>query len=81
MDNPPRAGKDHRVNQDRYFHVMGQGWYVLTREGVDGPYVDKNQVNEFIRKFTTKGAAEKPVDKVADKSADAPAPWEDFFLR
>jgi len=73
MDTPPRAGKDHRVNQDRYFHVMGQGWYVLTREGVDGPYVDKKQVNEFIRKFTTK-------EQVATPS-DEPAPWEDFFLR
>jgi hypothetical protein len=73
MDNSPRAGKDHRVNQDRYFHVMGQGWYVLTREGVDGPYVDKKQVNDFIRKFTTKEQDGKP--------ANEPAPWENFFLR
>ena len=73
MDNPPRAGKDHRVNQDRYFHVMGQGWYVLTREGVDGPYVDKKQVNDLIRKFSAEKEVEKP--------ADEPAPWENFFLR
>ena len=73
MDNPPRAGKDHRINQDRFFHVMGQGWYVLTREGVDGPYVDKAQVDERIRKFTAKEEAEKP--------SDEPAPWENFFLR
>lgn len=73
MDTPPRAGKDHRINQDRFFHVMGQGWYVLTREGVDGPYVDKNQVNDCVRKFTVTEQPEKPSDK--------PAPWEDFFLR
>ena len=73
MDTPPRAGKDHRVNQDRYFHVMGQGWYVLTREGTNGPYIDKKQVNDFIRKFTTKEQVETPTDK--------PAPWENFFLR
>ena len=73
MDPPPRAGKDNRVNQDRYFHVMGQGWYVLTREGIDGPYIDKKQVNDFIRKFTTKEQVETPADK--------PAPWENFFLR
>jgi hypothetical protein len=73
MDTPPRAGKDHRVNQDRYFHVMGQGWYVLTREGVDGPYMDKKQVNDSIRKFTVKEEVEKPTDE--------PAPWENFFLR
>lgn len=74
MDNPPRAGKDHRINQDRFFHVMGQGWYVLTREGVDGPFVDKIQVDERIRKFTAKEEPEK-------SSSDEPAPWEDFFLR
>ena len=73
MDTPPRAGKDHRVNQDRYFHVMGQGWYVLTREGVDGPYMDKKQVNDSIRKFTAKEEVEK--------TAAEPAPWENFFLR
>ena len=73
MDTPPRAGKDHRINQDRFFHVMGQGWYVLTREGVDGPYMDKIQVNERIRKFTARDEPEAP--------SDGPAPWEDFFLR
>ena len=73
MDTPPRAGKDHRINQDRFFHVMGQGWYVLTREGVDGPYMDKTQVNDRIRKFTATEEADKPTDGTA--------PWEDFFLR
>jgi hypothetical protein len=77
MDNPPRAGKDHRINQDRFFHVMGQGWYVLTREGVDGPYMDKHQVNDRIQKYTQPEQAKAD----AETSNDEPAPWEDFFLR
>ncbi len=77
MDNPPRAGKDHRINQDRFFHVMGQGWYVLTREGVDGPFMDKNQVNDRLRKFSQPQQA----NTNTEASQDEPAPWEDFFLR
>ena len=73
MDNSPRAGKDNRINQTRSFHVMGQGWYVLTREGVDGPYMDKNQMDDRIRKFTDTQEHETPPDE--------PAPWEEFFLR
>lgn len=44
----PRAGKEHRSNSDRYFHVMGQGWYVLTRERVQGPYLSKELAREFV---------------------------------
>lgn len=73
MDNSPRAGKNHRINQNRSFHVMGQGWFVLTREGVDGPYVDKNKMDDRIRKFTDTEKSETPPDE--------PAPWEEFFLR
>ncbi len=37
MDNL-RTGSSDRINPDRYFHVMNQGWYVFTREGIHGPY-------------------------------------------
>ncbi|MDH5446024.1 MAG: hypothetical protein OEY52_10730 [Gammaproteobacteria bacterium] len=43
-----RAGKEYRMNTDRFFHVMGQGWYVLTREGTSGPYLTKELAREFI---------------------------------
>jgi len=46
--NKPRAGKEHRSNTDRYFHVMGQGWYVLSREGLSGPYLTKELASEFV---------------------------------
>ena len=45
----PRAGKEHRTNTDRYFHVMGQGWYVLTRDGISGPYLTKDLASEFVQ--------------------------------
>ena len=44
-----RAGKEYRVNPERYFLVMGQGWYVLTREGISGPYQTKERARTFIR--------------------------------
>ena len=44
-----RAGKDFRTNTDRFFHVMGQGWYVLTREGTSGPYLTRELANEFVQ--------------------------------
>lgn len=76
MDTSPRAGKEHRVNTERYFHVMGQGWYVLTREGVDGPYVERNEVKSVIKQIVDPDAA--PVEKSEDQGAPR---WEDFFLR
>lgn len=48
--NRPRSGRHDRVNSDRYFHVMGQGWYALTREGMGGPFVDKSSAEQFVRK-------------------------------
>lgn len=47
-DDKPRAGKEFRSNADRYFHVMGQGWYVLSREGITGPYLTKELAQEFV---------------------------------
>ena len=44
----PRAGKQFRTNQDRYFHVMGEGWYVNTRDCVVGPFLDKAAAAEQV---------------------------------
>lgn len=49
----PRTGRHNRVNSDRYFHVLGQGWYALTREGLGGPFLDKHQAEEFVRQVLT----------------------------
>ena len=46
----PRSGMEHRVNPDRYFHVMGQGWYALTREGLNGPFTEKAHAVHYVNK-------------------------------
>jgi hypothetical protein len=43
-----RAGKQARISTNRYFFVMGEGWYVLTREGESGPYPEKDKAEEFV---------------------------------
>ena len=75
MNTPsPRAGKEHRVNTERYFHVMGQGWFVLTREGIDGPHVDRNKAQLVVKRLVD------PDSVIPDNSNDTPR-WEEFFLR
>ena len=76
METPTRAGKEHRVNTERYFHVMGQGWYVLTREGVGGPYAERNEVNSVIQQLVDPDSvpAEKPEEEGLPR-------WEEFFLK
>ena len=76
METTARAGKEHRVNTERYFHVMGQGWYLLTREGVGGPYMERTEVKSAIKQLIDPDAAP------AEKSEDQGLPrWEEFFLR
>ena len=43
-----RRGSQHRVNPDRYFHVMGQGWFVHLREGVGGPFMDQSEAKTYL---------------------------------
>jgi len=45
---PQRAGETHRSNPDRYFHVMTQGWFVFTREGIRGPFVDQQKAKGYL---------------------------------
>ena len=45
----PRTGEQYRSNPDRYFHVLTQGWYVFTREGIRGPFVDRNRANNYLK--------------------------------
>jgi hypothetical protein len=43
-----RTGKQDRISANRYFFVMGEGWYVHTREGESGPYPEKDKAEEFV---------------------------------
>jgi len=44
----PRRGQHNRINRNRYFHVVGQGWYALTREGMGGPFIEKQTAEAFV---------------------------------
>ncbi len=44
-----RAGKQYRNNPERFFHVMTQGWYVFTREGICGPFIDRDQATSYLK--------------------------------
>jgi len=71
-----RTGKEHRVNTERYFHVMGQGWYVLTREGVDGPHVDRIKARLVVNQLVDPDSV-----SVENSEAEDTPRWEEFFLR
>ena len=45
---PARAGENYRSNPERFFHVMTQGWFVFTREGIQGPFVDKSRAKNYL---------------------------------
>jgi hypothetical protein len=45
--------KVERISDSRYFYVMGEGWYVLTREGESGPYFKKSEAIDFVEAVMT----------------------------
>jgi len=48
-----RGTKEARISDNRYFYVMGEGWYVLTREGESGPYLEKSGAIDFVEAVMT----------------------------
>lgn len=71
-----RAGKEYRVNTERYFHVMGQGWFVLTREGISGPYIERDEAQLFVKQLVDPDSV--PPEHFVDE--DMPL-YEDIFMR
>jgi hypothetical protein len=47
------GSKEARISTNRYFYVMGEGWYVLTRDGVSGPYPEKDKGIYFVETVLT----------------------------
>jgi len=39
----PRRSPAERDSDERLFQVPGTGWYILTREGLEGPFDDQDQ--------------------------------------
>ncbi len=54
-----RRGKQYRVNADRFFHIMNEGWFVYmrreneeleTNKGVAGPFGTKVLANSHLER-------------------------------
>ena len=51
-----RSGKQNRINLDRYFHIMNDGWFLYLRQEhvsenndkIAGPFTTKQQATEFL---------------------------------
>lgn len=54
-----RAGEQYRSNPGRFFHVMAEGWYIFTREGVRGPFYDKSRAAFYLQQHIV-GARGEP---------------------
>lgn len=48
----PRAGEEYRINTERLFHVDEVGWYVHTREGLRGPFNNKDGAETHVAQLT-----------------------------
>jgi hypothetical protein len=33
----------------RFFHVMGQGWFVCAREGIKGPFFTRQRAENYLK--------------------------------
>ena len=71
-----RAGKQHRVNLDRFFHIMNEGWFIYTRkgqklsanqnttDGIAGPFESKIVANDFLtERLDTTSSSNSGTDK------------------
>jgi hypothetical protein len=45
--------REARISPNRYFYVLGEGWYVFTREGISGPYIEKDAAIDFVETVLT----------------------------
>ena len=48
----PRAGKKYRINAERLFHVDKVGWYIHAREGLFGPFDNKDGAETHVAQLT-----------------------------
>lgn len=52
--------REARISPNRYFYVLGEGWYVFTREGVSGPYIEKDKAIDFVETVLTGNRSFEP---------------------
>ena len=55
-----RIGEQGRINTSRFFHVMGEGGDLYSREGLKGPYADRRDADQTLNQLIHGKAAAKP---------------------
>ncbi len=79
-----RRGKQYRVNTDRFFHIMNEGWFIYMRQevmaleasthsnGVIGPFASKSLANSHLQRVAGSGelSAEQAPDNLSDSSGE-----------
>lgn len=48
----PRAGEEYRANTERLFHVNSVGWYIHTREGLCGPFINRDSAEIHVAQLS-----------------------------
>lgn len=43
-----------RRNEQRFIHISRQGWYLRTREGLKGPFENRNNAQSYLDSFVEK---------------------------
>jgi len=51
QDLPMRAGEKFRSNPERFFHIMTEGWFMFTREGIRGPFIDMPRAKDYLTTY------------------------------
>ncbi len=79
-----RRGKKHRVNPDRFFHIMNEGWFVYLRQekeqlkccqqnnGVAGPFETRPLANTYLQRVVSLGPSfnESELENPSDNSGE-----------
>lgn len=47
----PRAGEELRTNKERLFYVDNVGWYLHTREGLNGPHAEMKDAESYLARL------------------------------
>lgn len=79
-----RTGKQHRVNTDRFFHIMNEGWFVYmrkdkilidninTKNGIAGPFESKPVASDYLNQIIHMSPSElEPTEGSTDHETES----------
>ena len=57
-----------RFRSERFFHILGEGWYFEAREGMFGPHETKVMAGEALKKLIARCSRKRP-ENLGDRAA------------